>query len=181
MLAEVFVRKLKDARNRVDFAASHSSSVIASELTEALKEIDEVINSVRRENVSADEANTVLFVDDEEIIRKIGTQILEKQGFRVLTACDGIEALEIYHKSSDTIKCVILDLVMPRMDGMQTFRQLRRRSPELGIILTTGYGEEEIRKRFGGLNLQGLLRKPFSAGYLVKMVRETIENTSGEE
>jgi len=181
LLTEVFIRKLKGVERRVAFAAGQSSGVIASELSEALKEIKAVMDAVQPEDASTDKADAVLFVDDEEIIRRIGTQILEKQGYRVLTACDGIEALEVYRKRGDTVKCVILDLVMPRMDGMQTFRQLRRISPELGIILTTGYGDEEIRKRFGGLKLQGLLRKPFSAGSLLKMVGETIGSTGGDE
>ncbi|MCD6588473.1 MAG: response regulator [Candidatus Fermentibacteraceae bacterium] len=180
MLTEVLIRKLKGVERRVAFAVGQSSGVIASELTEALKEIKAVLDAVQPDTVSTDEGDAVMFVDDEEIIRRIGTQILEKQGYRVLIACDGIEALEVYRQNSDSIICVILDLVMPRMDGMQTFRQLRRSSPELGIILTTGYGEEEIRKRFGGLKLQGLLRKPFSAGSLLKMVGETIGNSRGE-
>jgi len=180
LLTEVLIRKLKGAERRVAFAASQSSGVIASELTEALREIKAVIDTVQPEDSSTDKTDAVLFVDDEEIIRKIGTLILEKQGYSVLTACDGIEAIEVYQQSSYSIRCVVLDLVMPRMDGMQTLRHFRRSSPELGIILTTGYGEEEIRKRFGGLKLQGLLRKPFSAGSLLKMVSETIENSRGE-
>jgi len=83
----------------------------------------------------------------------------------------------VYEQNRDNIKCVILDLVMPKMDGMQAFRQLRKTSPKLGIILTTGYGEDEIRKRFGTLKLQGFLRKPFTAASLVEMVKEAISYT----
>jgi PleD family two-component response regulator len=118
LLTEALTRKLKGAERRVAFAADQSSGVVTSELTEALREIKAIIDAVQPENPSADKSDAVLFFDDEEIMRKIGTQILEKQGYRVLTACYGIEALEVYRHSSDSIMCVILDLVMHRMDGM---------------------------------------------------------------
>ncbi len=154
---------------------------MSSELAEALKDIRCIISILSPEENQTGEGSAVLFVDDEEIIRKIGTQILSRDGYTVFTANDGIEALGIYEQNKATIKCVVLDLVMPRLDGMQTFRQLRRSAPDLGIILTTGYGEEEIRRRFGGLKLQGFLRKPFSAASLSKMVREAIGFAEGKE
>ncbi|MCD4708901.1 MAG: response regulator [Candidatus Sabulitectum sp.] len=175
MISDVLMEKLRRAERRIAFVATQTVGVMSSELTEALKEIRFIISALSpEENKSNDGSITVLFVDDEEIIRRIGTQILTRDGYKVLTANDGIEALGIYEQNKDTIKCIILDLVMPRLDGMQTFRQLRRSAPDLGIILTTGYGEEEIRKRFGGLKLQGFLRKPFSAGSLSKMVKKAI-------
>ncbi len=180
MVTEVLLEKLKRAERRIAFVATQTKGVMRTELTEALKEVRHVINVLSPEKNQSSSGSAVLFVDDEEIIRRIGKQILEREGYEVLTACDGIEALGVYEQNRDLIKCVILDLVMPRLDGMQTFRQLRRSSPELGIILTTGYGEEEIRRRFGGLELQGFLRKPFSADSLSKMVKEAIGYTDGK-
>ena len=178
MPQEKITEKLRSAERRIAFAASQLSGVIAGELREAITEIRESLNLISPENAAIQaEGESILFVDDEEIIRRIGTKILSREGFKVLVAADGVEALGIYEQNRNAIKCVILDLVMPRMDGMQTFRHLRETSPDLGIILTTGYGEDEINRRFGTLKLQGFLRKPFTAATLVQMVRETIQYT----
>lgn len=177
MPEEQIKRLLRSAERRVAFVSTQLTGVMASELTEALGEIRRSVKLLSPEAESRERGTTVLFVDDEEIIRRIGTQILSREGYNVLTAADGMEALGIYQQNRDSIKCVILDLVMPKMDGMQTFRQLRASAPGLGVILTTGYGEEEIRRRFGTLKLQGFLRKPFSAGSLLEMVGEAIRYT----
>ncbi len=180
MIKNALLEKLKRAERRIAFVSTQTSGVMSTELIESLKEIRLVIAALSPEEIQAKSDASVLFVDDEEIIRRIGTQILSREGYEVLTAADGVEALGIYEQNKDAIKCVVLDLVMPRLDGMQTFRQLRRSSPKLGIILTTGYGEEEIRKRFAGLKLQGFLRKPFSAGSLSQMVKEAIGFTDSK-
>lgn len=180
MISELLLEKLRRAERRIAFVATQTTGVMSSELAEALKELRHIINALSPEENQSGAGAAVLFVDDEEIIRRIGTQILAQNGYKVFTANDGIEALGIYEQNKATIKCVILDLVMPRLDGMQAFRQLRRSAPDLGIILTTGYGEEEIRRRFGGLKLQGFLRKPFSAASLSEMVREAIGFTEGK-
>jgi len=180
LISELLLEKLRRAERRIAFVATQTTGGMSSELDEALKERRYTINALSPEENQSGSGSAVLFVDDEEIIRRIGTQILSRDGYKVFTANDGIEALGIYEQNKAAIKCVVLDLVMPRLDGMQTFRQLRRSAPDLGIILTTGYGEEEIRRRFGGLKLQGFLRKPFSAGSLSKMVKEAIEHTEGK-
>ncbi len=169
--------KLLKAEKRIAFVSTQTTGVMASELVAALKDIRFIIKAVTPDMEKKVDGVSVLFVDDEEIIRRIGEQILVREGYNVLIASDGIEALGVYEQNKDTIKCVILDLVMPRLDGMQAFRQLRRSAPNLGIILTTGYGEEEIRRRFGGLKLQGFLRKPFGAASLANMVKEAIRQT----
>ena len=174
--------KLVSAERRVAFVASHMEGVMASELRQAVAEIRESIKLLSPE-AAADisDSPAVLFVDDEEIIRRIGEKILSREGFQVILASDGSEAVGTYEQNRQRIKCVVLDLVMPKMDGMQAFRMLRKSSPGLGIILTTGYGEDEIRKRFGTLKLQGFLRKPFTASALVGMVREAIAYTRDNE
>lgn len=175
-------KKLKSAERRIAFVASQLEGVMAGELKEAISEIRESIALLLPEaETKTLEGVSVLFVDDEEIIRRIGSKILSREGFKVILATDGSEALGVYEQNKDTIKCVILDLVMPKMDGMQAYRHLRKTSPGLGIILTTGYGEEEIRRRFGTLKLQGFLRKPFTAASLIAMVSEAISFTEAGE
>ncbi len=182
MPTEKIKEKLKSAERRIAFVASQLEGVMAGELKEAISEIRESVALLQPDAENKPpEGAAVLFVDDEEIIRRIGSKILSREGFDVILAADGSEALGVYEQNRDRIKCVILDLVMPKMDGMQAFRQLRKTSPHLGIILTTGYGEDEIRKRFGTLKLQGFLRKPFTAASLIEMVREAISYTEKKE
>jgi len=181
VIKEVAMEKLKKVERRIAFVSTQTTGVLSTELSEALKDIRSILAELTPGKELSGVSSAVLFVDDEEIIRRIGTQILEREGYKVFTACDGIEALGIYEQNKNIIKCVILDLAMPRLDGMQTFKQLRRSVPELGIIITTGYGEDEVRKRFGSLKLQGFLRKPFSAGSLSKMVKEAIGFSTNPE
>lgn len=160
---------LVSAERRIGFVSSQLSGVMASELHEALAEIRRCIAMLVPER-ETQASQTVLFVDDEEIIRRIGTQMLKREGYEVLTASNGVEALGIFEQNRERIGCVVLDLVMPVMDGLQTFEHLRELAPDLGVILITGYCEDEVKKRFGELKLQGFLRKPFTASALSEMV-----------
>ena len=81
---------------------------------------------------------TVLLVDDEESVRAIGRQMLQKMGYTVVTACDGREALDRFQKAAGAVACVILDLTMPHMDGEETFRELRKLDPGVSVILSSG-------------------------------------------
>jgi len=122
----------------------------------------------------------VLFVDDEEIIRRIGTRVLENAGYAVFTAADGAEALEVFLEHREGIGCIVLDLVMPRLDGVQAYHKLRALSPGIPVIMTTGYGEGEIKGKFEKLDLAGFLRKPFTASALSGLVSECVGKAGPE-
>lgn len=104
---------------------------------------------------------TVLLADDEEMVRQVGVGMLEFLGFRVLTAQDGQEAVEVFRTHMDEIRCVVLDLTMPRMDGEETFREIRRLHPGARVILTSGYNEQQVTQRFAGEGLAGFIQKPY--------------------
>ncbi|MHC1743633.1 MAG: response regulator [Syntrophobacteraceae bacterium] len=106
-------------------------------------------------------SGTVLLVDDEETILGIGRLMLERLGFSVITAVDGKEAVEIYRFRSKEIAMVLLDLTMPRMNGEDAFRELRRIDPGVRVILSSGYSEQEIAARFAGKGLAGFIQKPY--------------------
>lgn len=109
---------------------------------------------------------TVLVVDDEETVRTMASSMLERLGFSVLTASDGIEALDIFRHKQDQIVLVLLDLTMPHLDGADTYEGLRRISQDVDIILTSGYSEHEVSKRFAGKNVAGFLHKPYDLAQL---------------
>jgi PAS domain S-box-containing protein len=104
---------------------------------------------------------TVLLVDDEETVREIGKQMLEEIGFAVLLARDGVEAVDIFKDNADEISIVLLDLTMPRMDGVETFRELRRMRPDVKVLLCSGYNERDATRRFLDQGISGFIQKPY--------------------
>jgi DNA-binding NtrC family response regulator len=108
----------------------------------------------------------VLLVDDEETILGVGRLMLEKLGFSVITARDGSEAVEIYRTRGKEIAFVVLDLTMPRMNGEEAFRELRRIDPGVQVFISSGYSEWEISSRFSGKSLAGFIQKPYQMAVL---------------
>ena len=113
-----------------------------------------------------------LFVDDEPAVRKVGRRMLEKLGHRVVTAAHGRAGLELFERLRDELLFCMLDMTMPEMGGDELFRELRRRSPDLPVLLTSGYDEGEAAKRMGREANYTFLQKPFT--------REGLEAALGE-
>jgi nitrogen-specific signal transduction histidine kinase/CheY-like chemotaxis protein len=118
----------------------------------------------------------ILLVDDEETIRSVGKRMLERIGFTVMVAVDGKEALRIFTQNADQIALVILDLTMPHMDGEECFRELRLIKPDVKVVMSSGYNEQEVTQRFVGKGLAAFLQKPYQATNL-KDVLKKIFNT----
>jgi PAS domain S-box-containing protein len=106
-------------------------------------------------------SGVVLLVEDEANIRTLCRRMLERIGFEVLAAADGRQALEIFRVHQDRIRCVLLDLTMPQMDGGETLIELRRIAPNLPVILSSGFSEQKISDRFKNQDLSGFLQKPY--------------------
>ncbi len=117
---------------------------------------------------------TVLLVDDEEPVRIVAGRMLERCGFGVLHARDGLEALELFRTHAAEVVCVLLDMAMPRMDGEETFRELRRIQPDVRVVLASGYSDEEIAQRFQNSGLAGLIEKPYHLEALGAKLREVL-------
>jgi PAS domain S-box-containing protein len=115
-------------------------------------------------------AGTVLLVDDEETVRGIGGAMLKELGFTTITANDGREAVEIFKNNPD-IAFVILDLTMPHMDGEQCFRELRQMKPDIKVIMSSGYNEQEVTQRFVGKGLAGFIQKPYKLSVLKEAIK----------
>lgn len=115
----------------------------------------------------------VLLVDDEETIRGIGAEMLKELGFTTLTADDGREALKAFAAYPDIV-FVILDLTMPHMDGEQCFRELRRLNPDVKVIMSSGYNEQEITQKFVGKGLAGFVQKPYNLSVLKEAIRQVV-------
>jgi two-component system cell cycle sensor histidine kinase/response regulator CckA len=80
----------------------------------------------------------------------------------VLTAADGMQAVDLYRERGKEIDLVLLDLTMPNMDGARAFDELRRLAPDVRIVLASGYSLEDVAVRFEGKGLDGVLQKPYT-------------------
>jgi PAS domain S-box-containing protein len=87
---------------------------------------------------------TVLLVEDEPMVRKLGQSALTSLGFAVLLAGDGVEAMEVFRQHKDEVRCVVCDVTMPRMDGWETLGALRKLAPGLPVVLASGYDRAQI-------------------------------------
>jgi PAS domain S-box-containing protein len=114
---------------------------------------------------------TILLADDEESVRTVARRMLERLGFDVMTAVDGVDALEKYRESQDRISCILLDLTMPRLDGEEAFRELRRVKGDVRVILSSGYNEQDVVQRFAGKGLTGFIQKPYQLAKLREVLR----------
>ncbi len=118
-------------------------------------------------------SGVALLVDDEQTVRDIGAEMLQALGFEAITAGDGRDALEQFRQRSD-ITVVILDLTMPRMDGEQCYRELRRIDPAVKVIMTSGFSESEISRKFAGTGVAGFVQKPYTLSDLRDVLKGII-------
>ncbi len=118
---------------------------------------------------------TVLLADDEPAIREVARRILERLGFTVLEACDGNEAVSIFKQQHDHIKCVLLDLTMPDLDGKEASVLIRQIEPTVKIILCSGYMVENIVHDFSDKEVDGFLQKPYKHDVFVSVLRKALD------
>jgi CheY-like chemotaxis protein len=107
-------------------------------------------------------SGTVLLVDDEPMILDVGQRMLERLGYSVLTAASGKEALEVFGRHKDAVQLVILDMVMPRMGGRDTFYRLRELRADVKVLLSSGYSADSGAAELLGEGCAGFIQKPFS-------------------
>ena len=117
-------------------------------------------------SVPASRGGTILLVDDDPVVREVGTQMVDGLGFRCLTAANGQEGLEVFRKHKAEIDCIILDLTMPEMGGEEVFKELRRLHGDVCVVLSSGYNEEDVTQRFIGQGLAGFVQKPYTSAKL---------------
>jgi len=143
-----------------------------------LPRADAGVTSVGVESVAgsptARGTETILLTEDEAPVRKLAGQVLTRLGYRVLFACDGVEALEVQARYSGPIHLLISDVVMPRMGGPDLAKRLLERVPTIRILFLSGYTGDALDH----LSLSGertLLQKPFTTDLLARKVREVLD------
>lgn len=121
----------------------------------------------------------ILLVDDEEIVRKVAKTALEIQGYHVVLAHNGKEAVEVFQEMSDSISLVILDLTMPVMGGVDALPHLRAIRPEVTVMLSSGYTEADAMRRFSADGLAGFIQKPYTSAQLRQKVNGVLRPAPG--
>ncbi len=116
----------------------------------------------------------VLLIDDDRAVRTLARRLLEQLGFTVVEAEDGSTGLDIYAARRDAIRAVLLDLTMPGMDGIACLDALRAIDPGVRVILTSGYNEAFVRKRYGPRDSAGFLEKPYLRTTFRDVLREAL-------
>jgi PAS domain S-box-containing protein len=118
----------------------------------------------------------ILVVDDEEFLRVLCGRMLRRLGYEVVMAASGQEALDVYSERSGEIVCVILDLIMPGMDGVEVHEKLTAMDPEALVVMTSGYHLAEIAARFEGRGMAGFIQKPYRFTNLAEIVGSVIQS-----
>ena len=116
-------------------------------------------------------SETILVIDDEEIVRRAARSALEHYGYSVILAENGKDGLELLTKVDCPVALVVLDMTMPVMSGAETFKHLAAVRPDLPVILSSGFNEVEFTRGLPAKGIAGFIQKPYSASRLVEQVR----------
>jgi PAS domain S-box-containing protein len=130
---------------------------------------------IQQERPRSQLKGTILVIDDEEMVRNVAEKMLLRVGLQVMLAEDGVIGLDLFRRNADTVDAVLLDLTMPRMNGEQVFYELRRIRPDVPIIISSGYDEQEALDRVGSDGTAGFIQKPYQLNLLIEKLRAVIQ------
>ncbi len=117
---------------------------------------------------------TILLIDDEEEVRNLGKIILEEKGYRVLVAKDGLEGIKLFRENGHQIDLVLLDLIMPKKDGVEVFKELKKLDPSIKIILVTGYALDKDAQELRKAGADAFVTKPYRVNELLQTIRQVL-------
>jgi len=117
----------------------------------------------------------ILLIEDEPDVADLASEMLADEGYRVVIAHDGFEALKIYEKMGKQIGLVILDYFLPVIDGDAVFEELRSLNPKVNVVLSSGFAEQTKIASMLGQGLRGFIPKPYSRDKLLEQVRSTLD------
>ena len=135
----------------------------------------EVIEEKKPAGETVSGTETVLFVDDEDMIIELAEELFEGLGYKVLTAGSGREAIETYEKNKERIDMVLLDMVMPDMGGDETYDKLKKINPDIKVLLASGYSMNGQATEIMDRGCSGFIQKPFKMRELSQKLREILD------
>lgn len=127
------------------------------------------------------ERELVMIVDDEDLVTILAQRVLTDEGYRIVTAKDGFQAIEIYRKLKDQIALIILDFTMPIMDGADVFAELLQINPKAPVVLSSGFAEQERLRSMLARGLRGFIPKPYTQQKLLTQIRSVLDTLNAEK
>jgi CheY-like chemotaxis protein len=116
----------------------------------------------------------ILFAEDEVQQLKQMQALLEAQGYRVLGAKDGVEAVELFRRHKNSIALVVLDIRMPKLNGWDAFQEMKKEAPQLKVLVATAYVTPEVRSGMARGELHGLFIKPYRVDVFLARISELV-------
>ncbi len=134
---------------------------VSAKTTTPFVEARETVPTVKTPSTSFTRRKTILVVDDEELVRSLVQRRLEALGYDTIAASDGDEGVQVFRDRADEIDLVLLDFAMPRMNGVEAFRELILIKPDVKIIISSGYTENVVMQSFPDQPPSAVLHKPY--------------------
>jgi len=119
-------------------------------------------------------SETILLVDDNEMVLEIGKELLEELNYKVMTAKDGLEAIETYRNAKDVIDLLVLDVVMPKMGGIEALNIIRQENPNVKALFCTGYDKLNLADEDEGINHESVISKPFNINVFSQKIKKAL-------
>ncbi len=130
---------------------------------------------------SAGGPETILFVEDEEMLRELVSNLLQAKGYGVLTAADGLEAVAVYTRKKDEIALVLTDMGLPKMSGLAMVKRMRELNPTVKVILASGYLPPEDKPELERIDALEFIEKPYLPDDLFRKIREVIDGQASAQ
>jgi DNA-binding NtrC family response regulator len=127
------------------------------------------------DSVTVGGSETILLVDDEEIVSETSSEILMQVGYNVLTASCGRDAIELYRRRKDEIALIVLDLMMPEMGGIQCMRELVKINPKVKVIISSGMVSEKSEQEAIEMGAKRFVEKPHGMKKIRQVVRQVLD------
>lgn len=134
----------------------------------------ETIKSIESEVVGGNE--TILLVEDEEMILDLVKGLLENRGYRILTARDGVEAVEVYRQYSDEIALVMSDMGLPKLGGFEAFLEMKKAERKPKVIFASGYLDPQTKSEMFKAGVKNFVQKPYDPGEILRSIRDVLDS-----
>lgn len=131
---------------------------------------------IKKESIIKKGQGTIMVIDDEENLRNLLKEQLEELGYKVIIAADGIEAIEIYEKKKNDINLILLDMIMPNLDGRETFYRLKKMNPDIKVLLLSGFSQNDKAVDIINEGALGFFQKPLELYKLSEAVYNVLKN-----
>lgn len=116
----------------------------------------------------------ILVVDDEDMVRRLASTMLVRLGHEVVTAAGGNEAIELFREAPETFDLVLLDMIMPGMDGRDCFLALKSIKPDVVVVISSGFSQESATQEVMEEGVRGFVQKPYRLSELSEVIRQAL-------